>query len=604
MSSYIQNVFILLLGFLPLFAYIFYALRRKHDNWFIVIGFPFALAVSMFFPLWGFVFWFKIITATAWEMVIVLLIFTSILCLSLLAKTHGILNKRFRRKLVARRLLTYATIFFVSITFFPLLNAHKEVVQAKWLEQNVTIIKNQLPFENEPNSSYIRLITKTIAESIAYQHSSQFGSNVRIADSNIILVNNTLYWAMMFTYQTQIPEKYNKIIGVILVDVNNPNADPIVMKTPNFLYGDGLFYKHKLNNQQFWRYPQDTWTAAHSRNYPAWTGENWVYISLRTAKKAPWGLWYSDGIDIINVTTAEVIKHYAPEEFSSLPKYVSQVYSEWFLEMTLNSWGNKRDTTSPNNVSMFAGWNFLRQPSLDRFEMSEDTRYIVNPDDNNEVISIITTNPKTLPNTLHGIFITNRTGLYYYDLHESGYISAITAEQIAQGLQIAPSGGAYDAGMPLPYVVNTAVGKRLVWYVPVYWNSYDENIYRLAYFSIIDAKDTTKIVSVMAGDYTGAELVDEALKQFKALFTGTAQDEYIYAQIQFINSYTEDGDTIFVMHMVNASTSYDEIVRIKHDDLSETQWNEVLISQVGDIVRFKTYTSEGVFWVSFYEKLS
>ncbi|MHA1686076.1 MAG: hypothetical protein ACTSYD_06655 [Candidatus Heimdallarchaeaceae archaeon] len=108
---------------------------------------------------------------------------------------------------------------------------------------------------------------------------------MRIADSNIILVNNTLYWAMMFTYQTQIPEKYNKIIGVILVDVNNPNADPIVMKTPNFLYGDGLFYKHKLNNQQFWRYPQDTWTAAHSRNYPAWTGENWFYISLRTAKK-------------------------------------------------------------------------------------------------------------------------------------------------------------------------------------------------------------------------------------------------------------------------------------------------------------------------------
>ncbi|MHA1686077.1 MAG: hypothetical protein ACTSYD_06660 [Candidatus Heimdallarchaeaceae archaeon] len=236
--------------------------------------------------------------------------------------------------------------------------------------------------------------------------------------------------------------------------------------------------------------------------------------------------------------------------------------------------------------------------------MSEDTRYIVNPDDNNKVISIITTNPKTLPNTLHGIFITNRTGLYYYDLHESGYISAITAEQIAQGLQIAPSGGAYDAGMPLPYVVNTAVGKRLVWYVPVYWNSYDENIYRLAYFSIIDAKDTTKIVSVMAGDYTGAELVDEVLKQFKALFTGTAQDEYIYAQIQFINSYTEDRDTIFVMHMVNASTSYDEIVRIKHDDLSETQWNDVLISQVGDNVRFKTYTSEGVFWVSFYEKLS
>ncbi len=479
--------------------------------------------------------------------------------------------------------------------------------EALYMSENVEII-DDLPFENEPLDTDIRLVTKEFAFSKANQHSSSFGSNIRIAEANVILYNGSLYWCVMYAYTRNFPEKNNKIIGIVLVDVSNPNAQPIIIEPESFNYADGLARFHNINTQVYM--DNTNLKFGYMRNYPAYDEEReeWVYVVSRI-KKVFGSTDIPDGINIIDVETAEIIAHYDdPQEY---PPYVIQPWSEEWFEYMLYVWGQKRDTRFTNDVNYFAGNGFFRRKSIDRFEISEDTRYIKNPDTDN-IISLTATNPIGARNTLDGLFVTSHEGFKYYSLKSRGYISTSTAGNIAQGLPSARSGGFYSSVMPIFYVLNTTVGKRACYYIPIYWISNTRDISRLSHFAIIDALDTSKVVLEEIGEYTDiSKIIERARIRYKNQFE--AEDDTIYnlktGTLIKKAYYISNGFTIYVLNI----SFNDEYIIASADEIHlqtyvnstmnitrEEQWKELVLAEEGILIEFYTHMINDVLWLKHF----
>jgi hypothetical protein len=86
-----------------------------------------------------------------------------------------------------------------------------------------------------------------------------------------------------------------------------------------------------------------------------------------------------------------------------------------------------------NRFDYFAGgllW--IIPPSRDRFEITEDTRYIVDPK-TTDVVALVCVNPIENQRTLSGVFKATREGVLFYDFKQSNYISGLTAEDLVEG---------------------------------------------------------------------------------------------------------------------------------------------------------------------------
>jgi hypothetical protein len=147
--------------------------------------------------------------------------------------------------------------------------------------------------------------------------------------------------------------------------------------------------------------------------------------------------------------------------------------------------------------------------------------------------------------------------------------------------------------MPVPYTLNTSIGFRLAWFVPIYWQS--GTVQRLSYVCVIDALDSSYISIAEAEGLTGSQVVREARLQFKSFFASEIpQQEYIIAEIDNLGSYVDNGNSIFVFQLNNS-----KIIRCSQDYLNETHWNQVVLAEIGNVIHY-TYTEDddGILWAT------
>jgi len=205
---------------------------------------------------------------------------------------------RFLRKFKTRRRLTGLIIIVLVIVVGgnSLLGINKTMKSARYFENMVTYDTTNLPFivldEVNEIDKNIRLVTKEFAISKAEQNKAIFGSNAELMEANVIHVNDSIYWCMIYapksSAQFWTPGQFNHAWGLILVEVNNPNAEPVIINFPEgeFNYADGLWRNHNIVLKNYRR----DQGAKYWRSYPAWTGTEWVYVVTRTTRDV-YGAW-------------------------------------------------------------------------------------------------------------------------------------------------------------------------------------------------------------------------------------------------------------------------------------------------------------------------
>ncbi|MCX8153830.1 MAG: hypothetical protein N3E52_05290 [Candidatus Bathyarchaeota archaeon] len=316
-----------------------------------------------------------------------------------------------------------------------------------------------LPFSSTIPDDMVRLVTRELAISIARRHMSEFGSNTQILSCHITKApDGSLVWVAAVGSTNVIAENYIK--GFIIVDATDLTVPPVILRT-EFAIGEGLWWNH---NVPFRNYMADM-ARTYGVAYHTWdsVANRLMYVVTR----------YNVGFDLIRryepplAYDAHGNLQYSPTDTEAVPEWITQIYDEEWLEAMITEMGTFRRA---NGLDYWAGgFLWLIPPSRDRFEITEDTRYIVDPD-SNEVVAMVCVNPVGNQRMLSGVFKATREGILFYDFSQENFISGMTAEDLVEGRLPKPATGNYYTMMPLLYTVEISRGiYRLAWYVPIYW---------------------------------------------------------------------------------------------------------------------------------------
>ncbi len=439
------------------------------------------------------------------------------------------------------------------------------------------------PLFNSPiPDNMVRLVTGEYAAFVARQYFAGIGSNVEVAATHITTRNGRLVWVCVVVSTNVLAENY--IQSLVVVDANDPAMIEVIEDIPTTMPGEGLFWDQNIH---FRNYLNDM-TELYEYAYPTWDpAGNLVYIQTRTS--IGWDLVERPLGPVIYCSNGTVRRYATIEE---TPTWVSQVYSEEWLERQVNRWGAYR---RGDGFDLFAGgFLWVVQPSRDRLEMTEDTRYIINPD-NGRVEALVAVNPpESTSLTLSGIMRATRDGIFFHTFPNGTLISGEAAtNEVIKGLPN-PTSGSYFGAMPLLYPVEIAPGvMRYAWYCPIYWYDgyYDsdaEEYYitdiRLHAFAIADAQDPTiKYLLTRGGTVTGEVLVRQVREGYvqtvrDALHPSTGTVE-LSATVLNISSYVYEGDTHIVLRTDNSTYEWIEGTR---EWMPLDDWYELLSVRVGD----------------------
>ncbi|MHA2600996.1 MAG: hypothetical protein AM324_002560 [Candidatus Thorarchaeota archaeon SMTZ1-83] len=411
----------------------------------------------------------------------------------------------------------------------------------------------------------VRLVTEEYAAYVANQHISPFGSNVQVSAAHITTRAGRLVWVCTIVSTNVLAENFVK--GFIVVDANDPQAyEPEVITSTTIPVGEGLWWDRDI---RFSNYLNDM-SAAYQYAYPTWDplGEL-AYVQTRTPLRFDFveraigpTVYFENGT---------VVSYGSIEE---TPDWITQAYAEEWLEREVSRWGGYRRGTT---FDLFAGgllW-FI-PPSNDRLEMTEDTRYIANPD-SGMVEAFIAVHPVGNPEALAGVFRATQDTVFYHDLSAFGYVSGDAAAANVVGQLPPPATGFYYGAMPLLYPVEINPTEiKWTWYTPIYWAQgyYDDDAdefllsdMRLHALALVDASNIDKFyIQELGGALSGATLVQAARADYVALFGGSigpgpgdAID--LNATVVNVTPYVEDGDTHIVLGTDNSTYPYIEGAR-------------------------------------------
>jgi hypothetical protein len=426
-----------------------------------------------------------------------------------------------------------------------------------------------LPFNSTIPDDMVRLVTEELAISIARRHMSEFGSNTQVLNCHVTKSpEGKLVWVAAIGSTNVIAENYVK--GFVIIDATDPAATPIIVRS-EFDIGEGLWWDHNI---PFRNYMMDM-ERTYGVSYVTWdlTTNNTLYVVTR----------FNIGFDLVKryetpaAYDSQGNVQYEPKKASDIPEWMTQVYDEDWLENMINEMGGFRRGSGFDYWS--GGFLWIIPPSRDRFQMTEDTRYIVAPE-TSDVVALVCVNPVGNQRTLSGVFKATREGVLFYDFSLSNYISGMTAEDLVEGRLPKPATGSYYAMMPLLYEVEISPGNnRLAWYVPIYWyeesGQEDETVY-LSGFAIVDASDTNKIaLTINAEGITSEQLVRKTRLDFIKLFGVTTYLE-LNASVLGKYEYVEEGTTHIVLHLDNATYPW---VEATPKDVATLQWNELMATE-------------------------
>ncbi len=485
---------------------------------------------------------------------------------------------QFQFKLKQRKTLlgiALVAIFLVSIVGITVYGETQRVTNANYFSGFIQQ-GSGLPFSTTIPDNMVRLVTQDLAISIARRHMSEFGSNTQVLDCHVTKSpEGKLVWVATIGSTNIISENYIK--GFVVVDANEPAAPPKIVQS-QFNVGEGLWFDRNIPFRNY----MDDISKTYGVAYPTWNLDTNSSIYVVTS--------YNLGFDFVRrYETPQAYDpqgnlEYEPKSLSQIPTWITQVYDEDWLENMINEYGGFR---RGNGFDYFAGgFLWIIPPSQDRFQMTEDTRYVIDPETKN-VVALVCVNPAENQRTLSGVFKATREGVIYYDLKQSNYISGLTAEDLVEGRLPKPATGNYYATMPLLYTIEVTPGNnRLAWYVPIYWNEEsgesDETIY-LAGFAIVDAQDTNKIASIINQEgITSEQLVQQTRLEYSKLFGANVTTD-IRVSTTVINSYgyVQDGTTHIVLRLNNTFYPW---IEATPKDLSSQQWNELISTQPGQTI--------------------
>jgi hypothetical protein len=498
------------------------------------------------------------------------------------ARPNFKLSFKHKRKLFAAIFISALMISACSLVMYSQV---QRVTNATYFNSFVQT-NTGLPFNSTIPDDMVRLVTRELATSIARRHMSEFGSNTQVLDCHVTKSpQGNLVWVAAIGSTNVIAENYVK--GFVIVDATDPSATPTIVHS-EFNVGEGLLLDRNIPFRNYMADMSKTYGVA----YITWdlATNNPMYVVTR----------YNVGFDLVRRYATPLAYdsqgnlQYEPATVSDIPAWITQVYDEDWLESMIDEMGSlKRDS----GFDYWAGgFLWLVPPSRDRFQMTEDTRYIIDPKAG-DVVALVCVNPVGNQRTLSGVFKATREGVEFYDFTQANYISGTTAEDLVEGRLPKPATGNYYATMPLLYTVETSSGNyRLAWYVPVYWNDAsgedDETVY-LAGFAIVDATDTNKIaLSINQEGVASAQTVRETRQNFVSLFGVTTHLEF-NATVRGKYDYVEDGTTHIALNLNHTTYPW---VEATPQDLSTAQWNELLATAPADNVMVRI-EERGEKWV-------
>jgi uncharacterized membrane protein len=396
-------------------------------------------------------------------------------------------------------------------------------------------------FQHEIPNNMLRLTTEELAKSIALRSAAHFGS-VRAGSAHITIYNGRLVWVV-----TMIPPNLygdNTIKGLVIVDANDPELEvEIVDKT--FKAGEGLlyfppFYTGSIQGNAYWgistadAYGRATLTPD---NYG-----NWKYVLTATQVQQWTFVAQPKGVFVYN-EFGHVESYYG---MNQIPSWVTQRYDEGWLKSMIGLWGATR---RGNGFDVFAGGFAWIPASTNRVEISDDARWIVDPD-TNRITALVPVDFVGEAQTMAGMFKTTDSGIEYYDTTGLDIKSGLQAQNVIESHIPMPTSGVYEAEMPLIYPIN---GQN-AWFVPLYWrigqgqSTSGQQTIKLAGLGIVDAVNLDHYTIVMTGEgYHGASLVGEAKRRFEAGVVQPSSEKTVTGTLNYKFSYINYGNTVYVL---------------------------------------------------------
>lgn len=479
------------------------------------------------------------------------------------------ISVKFQKKVAGALFLIYLLSISIVIGFWQI----QRVANAAYFDGFIESTSG-LPFNVTIPDNMVRLVTRELATSIARRHMSEFGSNMRVLGCHITKSpEGELVWVALIGSTNVLAENYVK--GFVIIDATDPTATPKIVHS-EFAVGEELWWDH---NVHFRSYMGDM-TRSYGVAYLTWdlTTNESMYVLTR----------YNVGFDLIRryetpiVYDSEGKIRYEATSLSEVPTWITQVYDEDWLEEMVDGIGDFRRDTGFNYWA--GGFLWIIPPSRERFEITEDTRYIVDPG-TGDVVAMVCVNPVGNQRTLAGVFKATRDGVLFYDFKLANYISGMTVEDLVEGRLPKPATGIYYAEMPLLYPVEIAPdNNRLAWYVPIYWREgtweADETIY-LAGFAVVDASEASKIAIILNEEgLTSEQLVRNTRLDFVKLFGAVTYIKF-NATVLDKFEYVEDGTTHIVLHLNNGTYPW---VEATPKDIPMLQWNELMATEATQTV--------------------
>ncbi len=502
------------------------------------------------------------------------------------ARPNFKLSLKHKRKLFA---VIFVSALIISACSLVVFSQVQRVSNATYFNSFIQT-STGLPFNSTIPDDMVRLVTRELATSIARRHMSEFGSNTQVLDCHVTKSpEGNLVWVAAIGSTNVIAENYVK--GFVIVDATDPTAAPTIVHS-EFNIGEGLWFDRNI---PFRNYLADI-SKTYGVSYVTWdlATNNPMYVVTR----------YEVGFDLVRRYATPLAYdsqgnlQYDPATVSDIPAWITQIYDEDWLEGMIDEMGSLKRGDSFDYWA--GGFMWFVAPSRERFQMTEDTRYIVDPE-TTDIVALVCVNPVGNQRTLSGVFKATREGIEFYDFRQANYISGTTAEDLVEGRLPKPATGDYYAAMPLLYTVETSSGNyRLAWYVPIYWNEasgdVDETIY-LAGFAIVDAADTNKIaLTINQEGVASAQTVRETRQKFVSLFGVTNNLAEFNATVLGKYDYVADGATNIVLNLDNSTYPW---VEATPQDLSTVQWNELLATSPADNVVMRV-EERGEKWVMTY----
>jgi len=473
--------------------------------------------------------------------------------------------------------LAYISLILVSGTILLSLSNY---MQASHYNAKITVT-NEPPFSSEVPANQLRLVDRDLAESIMLRYLAEFGSNARLGRAHIALNNTDLIWIAP-VYPANLWAQ-NYIIGFIIVYASDPVRPPTIIKE-KFYIGNELLGGRDI---QISTYLTDT-NIRRSLAYFAVHPTEGIKLVITKVHITPF--IYGEPAKIIVYNSDGSI--YGEYVWYEAPDWIPQLLDEDLLESIVSNWGNYR---RGNNIDFFAP-GFLWVPtSPDRVAISEDTRYIINPD-NGKVEAYIHVHPVGNDRTLAGIFKVNTSGIYFHDFRGLQLISGLVSHDIAESNLPKPATGYYFATMGMLYPIHHPKTNEIVWtwFVPVYWQKEDTTVF--AGLALINARDTSIFAfDTIREDEHGPDFVSRMISIYKDALIGKTYEGGVEITAKVLRKFTYvlDGTTHIVLQLNDTLVTYAEATP---KTVNVEDWYELLSLESGSIVRLIVVKS-GEKWI-------